>query len=282
MYSPPDRPLQKKELGLVSVSPSVSVALVSTLATVSVHFCLCRLGLHTCHSVSPLLSLSPWSPHLPQCQSTASSSVSVTVRAVIPTAPLDESIVNGYRRYSQNSRSYLLPGTLTGVEPESSGEHLSPVTTKTSSQASLSELNVTVHVLFFASVRLPVNSRGGGPRSLGESPIGRLVLAVETACTCWTLIACQLHDGSLCCLSVHCVQHWQYLCLGPEACTRTDVVMTLQLYVTVVRCSQTGWIETTGLKKSLGSDGTSSVKHLAWLVIPQPPRHCRPCCCCCC
>ena len=29
----------------------------------------------------------------------------------------------------------------------------------------------------------------------------------------------------------------------------------LQLYVTVVRCSQTGWIETTGLKKSLGSDG---------------------------
>ena len=31
--------------------------------------------------------------------------------------------------------------------------------------------------------------------------------------------------------------------------------MTLQLYVTVVRCSQTGWIETTGLKKSLGSDG---------------------------
>ena len=153
VYSPPDRPLEKKELGLASVSPSVSVALVSTLATVSVHFCLCRLGLHTCHSVSPLLSLSPWSPHLPQYQSTASSSVSVTVHAVIPTAPLDESIVNGYRRYSQNSRSYLLPGTLTGVEPESSGEHLSPVTTKTSSQASLSELNVTVHVLFFASVR---------------------------------------------------------------------------------------------------------------------------------
>ena len=40
------------------------------------------------------------------------------------------------------------------------------------------------------------------------------------------------------------------------ACTRTDAAMTLQLYVTVVRCSQTGWIETaTGLKKSLGSDG---------------------------
>ena len=59
-----------------SVSPLLSVALVSTLATVSVHFCLCRLGLHTCYSVSQLLSLSPWSPHLPQCQSTASSSVS--------------------------------------------------------------------------------------------------------------------------------------------------------------------------------------------------------------
>ena len=103
MYSPPGRLLEKKELGLVSVSPSVcrvglhtchsvnpllslspwsphlpqcqstsvSVALVSTLATVSVHFCLCHLGLHTCHSVSPLLSLSPWSSHLPQCQSTS-------------------------------------------------------------------------------------------------------------------------------------------------------------------------------------------------------------------
>ena len=32
--------------------------------------------------------------------------------------------------------------------------------------------------------------------------------------------------------------------------------MTLQLYVKVVRCSQTGWTETTGLKKSLGSDGS--------------------------
>ena len=69
------------------------------------------------------------------------------------TEPLDESIVNGYRRHSQNACSYLLPGTLTGVEPESSGEHLSPVTTKTSSRASLSELNVTVHVLFSASTR---------------------------------------------------------------------------------------------------------------------------------
>ena len=105
MYSPPGRLLEKKELGLVSVSPSVcraglhtchsvnpllslspwsphlpqcqptsvSVALVFTLATVSVHFCLCRFGLHTCHSVSPLLSLSPWCSHLPQCQSTSVS-----------------------------------------------------------------------------------------------------------------------------------------------------------------------------------------------------------------
>ena len=99
-YSPPGRPLEKKELGLVSVSPSVSVALVSTLATVSVHFCLCRVGLHTC-----------------KCQSTASSSVSVTVRVVILTAPLNESIINAYRRQSQNSCSYLLPQ---GSEPESS------------------------------------------------------------------------------------------------------------------------------------------------------------------
>ena len=121
-------------------STSVSVPLVSTLATVSVHFCLCRVGLHTCHSVSPLLSLSPWSLHLPQCQSTASSSVSVTVRVAIPIGPLNDSrIVNGYRRHSQNSCSHLLP--LTGVEPESSGEHVSPVT-----RASLC-------VLFSASTR---------------------------------------------------------------------------------------------------------------------------------
>ena len=37
--------------------------------------------------------------------------------------------------------------------------------------------------------------------------------------------------------------------------TRTDSAMTLQLYVTVGRCSQTGWFETTGLKKSFVSDG---------------------------
>ena len=40
----------------------------------------------------------------------------------------------------------------TGVEPESSGKDVSPVTT-TSSWASLSELHVTVHVLFSASAR---------------------------------------------------------------------------------------------------------------------------------
>ena len=49
--------------------------------------------------------------------------------------------------------------------------------------------------------------------------------------------------------------------------------MTLQLYVTVVRCSQAGWIETTGLKKSLG---IVMEEGLAWLVIPQPPLHSGP------
>ena len=83
VYSPPGRPLEKKGLGLVSVLPSVSVALVSTLATVSVNFCLCRAGLHTCHSVSPLLPLSRWSPHLPQCQSTFVSVVLVSTLATV-------------------------------------------------------------------------------------------------------------------------------------------------------------------------------------------------------
>ena len=128
VYSPPGRPLEKKGLGLVSVLPSVSVG---------------------------------WSPHLPHCQSTASSKVSVTVRVFIPKAPLNEIIVNGYRRYSQNSCLYLLPA-LTGVEPESSGEHVSPVTTTTSSLASLSELNVTVHVLFSASTRPTGQLEGRG------------------------------------------------------------------------------------------------------------------------
>ena len=64
-------------------STSVSVALVSTLATVSVHFCLCRVGLHTCHSVRPLLSLSRWSPHLPQCQSTSVSVLLVSTLATV-------------------------------------------------------------------------------------------------------------------------------------------------------------------------------------------------------
>ena len=45
-------------------------------------FCLCRgVGLHTCHSVSPLLSLSPWSGHLPQCQSTSVSVALVSTLA---------------------------------------------------------------------------------------------------------------------------------------------------------------------------------------------------------
>ena len=46
----------------------------------------------------------------------------------------------------------------TGSEPESSGEHVSPVST-TSSRASLSELNVTVHVLFSTG---QLGAGGGG------------------------------------------------------------------------------------------------------------------------
>ena len=180
VYAPPDRPLEKKELGLVSVSPSVSVALVSTLATVSVHFCLCRLGLHIWHSVSPLLSLSPWSPHLPQRLSTASSSVSITVRvAVIPTAPLNESIVNGYRRHSQIHvhTSFHWQGLYPNPQ----------VNTCLQSQQLPLWLRCPNWMwlctcCFLPQLGLPVNSRGGGPRSLGESPIGRLVLAVETHC----------------------------------------------------------------------------------------------------
>ena len=115
VYSPPGRPLEtEKELGLVvSVSPSVSAALVSTLATVSVHF--------------SSQSLSRWSPHLPpQCQSTSVSVALVSTLATVSAhsvlkclghcpcgyadaAPLNESIINGYRRHSQNSCSYLLP-----------------------------------------------------------------------------------------------------------------------------------------------------------------------------
>ena len=58
---------------------------------------------------------------------------------------------------------------------------------------------------------------GRGVEVAWRVSIGRL-LAVDTACTCWTLIACQLHDGSLCCcLFTVCSTS---LCLGPEACTR--------------------------------------------------------------
>ena len=52
----------------------------------------------------------------------------------------------------------------TGVEPESSGEHLSPVTTTTSSGALLSDLNVTVHVLFSASTRPTGQLAGTGAK----------------------------------------------------------------------------------------------------------------------
>ena len=122
-------------------STSVSVALVSTLATVSVHFCLCRVGLHTCHSVSPpsvsvalVSTLATVSVHFCLCRLGLH-----TCHSVSPQRPqVSQSLsVWLYRRHSQNSCSYLLP--LTGVEPESSGEHVSPVTTTASSRASLSE-----------------------------------------------------------------------------------------------------------------------------------------------
>ena len=166
-------------------STSVSVALVSTrLATVSVHFC---------------LSMSPWSPHgLPQCQSTASSSVSVTVRVVIPTAPL-----SAYRRHSQNSCSYLLPQGLNPNPLVNTCLHDSHYNNFLSGFAVRIECD-RARVDFLPQLGLPVNSRGGGPRSLGESQIGRLVLPVETACTCWTLIACQLLRW-VAVLSAHCV-----------------------------------------------------------------------------
>ena len=168
MYSPPSRPLEKKEMGLV---------------------------FH-------LLSLSRWSPHLPQCQSTASSSVSVTVqRVVIPTAPLNESIVNGYRRIAVNIHvpAHLLPQWMNPNLQVNTD--VSSVTTTTSSRDSLSELNATVHVLFSASTR-PTGQLEGRGLFWGLA-IGRL-LAVVTACTCCTLIACQLHDGSLLCLFTVC------------------------------------------------------------------------------
>ena len=57
-----------------------------------------------------LLSLSRWSPHLPQCQLVHSVLKCLShCPCVIPKAPLNEGIVNGYRRHSQNSCSYLLP-----------------------------------------------------------------------------------------------------------------------------------------------------------------------------
>ena len=61
--------------------------------------------------------------------------------------------------------------------------------------------------------------------------MGRCVVCLFTVCS----------TGSICVLDPRRVT------------TRTDAAMTLQLYVTVVRCSQTGWLETSGLKKSLGS-----------------------------
>ena len=60
------------------------------------------------------------------------------------------------------------------VEPESSGEHVSPVTTTTSSRASLSEFNVTVHLLFSASTR-PTGQLEGRGAEVTDSASLRLV-----------------------------------------------------------------------------------------------------------
>ena len=72
--------------------------------------------------------------------------------------------------------------------------------------------------------------------------------------------------------------------VGRRVCTRTDAAMTLQLYVTVVRCSQTGWIDWDDWRGWRNLSVVMTEEGLAWLVIPQPPLHCRPCCCfwCCC
>ena len=176
-------------------------------------FCLCSVGLHTCHSVSPLLFLSRWSPHLPQCQSTASSSASVTVRVFIPTAPLNESIVNGYRRHCQNSCSYLLP----------QGFSLNPQVNTCLKWLQQLPLGLRCPnwmwpctCYFLPQLGLPVNSRGGGPRSLT-----RRVSDWSTSVGCWdwlhVLDPARLSAAQW--VSVHCVYHWQYLYPGPEACT---------------------------------------------------------------
>ena len=158
-----------------SVSPLLSVALVSTLATVSVHSRLCRLGLHTCHCVSPQ-------------------------RPQVSQSPLNESIVNGYRRHVHISFHRGWTRILRWT-PVSSSVH----TQRLPLGPRCPNWMWPCTCCFLPQLSLPVNSRGRGAESRDESPIVRLVMAVDTACTCWTLIACQLHDGSLCCLSVHCV-----------------------------------------------------------------------------
>ena len=122
---------------------SVSVALVSTLATVSDYFCLSR-----------------WSPHLP---------VSVhSVLKCLSHCPWGYTDGTTERKHSQwlptHSGQNSCPGTSpsTGDEPESSGERVSSVSTTTSSRDSLSELIVTVHVLFSASTRPTGQLEGRG------------------------------------------------------------------------------------------------------------------------
>ena len=91
--------------------------------------------------------------------------------------------------------------------------------------------------VFLPQLGLPVNSRGGGPRSLTwrvsdwSTSVGccdclHVLDPDRLSAARWVavLFVCSL-----------CVALAVFVGLGPEACTRTDATMTLQLYVTVVR-----------------------------------------------
>ena len=106
---------------------------------------------------------------------------------VIPTAPLNESIVNGqYRQHSQNSCSRLLPQ---GLNPNPQvNTCLHAVTTTTSFRASLSELNVTVNVLFSASTRSTSQLEGRG------AEVTWRVSDWSTSVGCWDCLHVHLLD----------------------------------------------------------------------------------------
>ena len=82
LRSPPGRPLEKKEVGLVSVSPSVSVALVScdTCQCQSTSVSVALVSCDTCQCQSTSVSVALVSCDTCQCQST---SVSVALVSII-------------------------------------------------------------------------------------------------------------------------------------------------------------------------------------------------------